>query len=162
MVFKKWLNKKKILGWTSNTLVPKTALTALLLPSTLPQLWPTPISWSWVSAVWSSEESSNFPSRHYPTVWSLRSWGVGFPSCLQVTPSPHPLQVQAPPWQGPSLALMQAPMRMGGNVCYHSQRLMLVGGSPRVASCCLTSTSHNPYPYSWFLPISQTQSSSFW
>lgn len=29
------IKKKKISGWTSNTLVPKTALTALLLPSTL-------------------------------------------------------------------------------------------------------------------------------
>ena len=54
-------------------------------------------------------KSSNFPSRHYPTVWSLRSWGVGFPSFLQVTPSPYPLQVQAPPWQSPSLALMRPP-----------------------------------------------------
>lgn len=155
--------KKKILGWTSNTLVPKTALTALLLPSTLFLSRGQLLSPGHGYLPYGAPKKAPIS---LPGITPLcEALGVGelaSPPVFRSPPSPHPLQVQAPPWQGPSLALMRAPMRMGGNVCYHSQRLMLVGGSPRVASCCLTSTSHNPDPYSWFLPISQTQSSSFW
>lgn len=70
------------------------------------------------------KDLSDFSSRHYPTVWSLRVEGLVFSPV-----SPSPLS-SSESFTGLLFGLHVVPTRIGGNICCHSGPLWLPAAHP--------------------------------